>query len=329
LSKGHDKKSKADHSVNVVEWPWCNKEYQPKWGDFDGFLDCICIFHPQGKRKTWNCDQLQGFIDEVLKTAKGADQERKPEEPKGDFPKVHKEVKYIYGGPNSFESRPKQKLTAREVMAVSPATPECVNWSKVPITLDRSDHPDFVLKPGRYPLIVYPIIKDVKLNWIPINRGSSLNILFLKTFDQMGLSRSLLCPNQAPFHGIVPGAAATPVGQITLPMTFETWENFHADTIHFGVTDFKTTYNAFLGWPTLSKFMAIPHCAYQVLKMPGSCGIISIWGGIMRAFDCNRESSEIADRLLASIEHQELKQALADSHPNPVMPEAKTSKTSI
>jgi hypothetical protein len=39
--------------------------------------------------------------------AKGADQERKPEEPKGDFPKVHKEVKYIYGGPNSFESRPK------------------------------------------------------------------------------------------------------------------------------------------------------------------------------------------------------------------------------
>jgi hypothetical protein len=51
----------------------------------------------------------------VLKTAKGADQEKKPEEPKGDFPEAHKEVNYIYGGPDSYESRQKQKLTAREV----------------------------------------------------------------------------------------------------------------------------------------------------------------------------------------------------------------------
>jgi hypothetical protein len=55
--------------------------------------------------------------------AKGADQEKKPEEPKGDFPEAHMVVNYIYGGPNSYESRWKQKLIAQEVMAVSPATP--------------------------------------------------------------------------------------------------------------------------------------------------------------------------------------------------------------
>jgi hypothetical protein len=43
--------------------------------------------------------------------AKRADQEEKPKEPKGDFPEAHKEVNYIYGGPNSYESRRKQKLT--------------------------------------------------------------------------------------------------------------------------------------------------------------------------------------------------------------------------
>jgi hypothetical protein len=37
--------------------------------------------------------------------AKGADQEKKPEEPKGDFPEAHTEVNYIYGGPDSYESR--------------------------------------------------------------------------------------------------------------------------------------------------------------------------------------------------------------------------------
>jgi hypothetical protein len=56
--------------------------------------------------------------------AKGANQEKKPKNPKGDFPKAHKEVNYIYGGPESYESRRKQKLIAWEVMAVSPATPE-------------------------------------------------------------------------------------------------------------------------------------------------------------------------------------------------------------
>jgi hypothetical protein len=125
---------------------------------------------------------------------------------------VHKEVNYIYGGPDSYESRRKQKLTAWEVMAVSSTTPDYLKWSEVPITFNHSDHPGFVSKPKRYPLIVCPIVKDVKLNRVLVDGGSSLNILFLKTFDQMGLSRSMLCPSQAPFHGIVPGAAATPVG---------------------------------------------------------------------------------------------------------------------
>jgi hypothetical protein len=60
----------------------------------------------------------------VLKTAKKADREKKPEDSKGDFSDAHKEVNYIYGGPDSYESKRKQKLTAQNVMTVSPATPE-------------------------------------------------------------------------------------------------------------------------------------------------------------------------------------------------------------
>jgi hypothetical protein len=148
----------------------------------------------------------------VFETAKGADQEKKPKEPKGDFPEAHKQVNYIYGGPNSYESRRKQKLIAWEVMVVSPATPDYLKWFEVPITFDCSDHPDFVPKLGQYPLILSPITKVVKLNRVLVDGGSSLNILFLKTFDWMGLSRSLLHPSGAPIHDIVLGAAATPVG---------------------------------------------------------------------------------------------------------------------
>jgi hypothetical protein len=88
-------------------------------------------------------------------------------------------------------------------------------------------------------------------------------------------------------------------------------------------------YNAFFGRLALSKFMAIPHYPYMVLKMPWLCGVISIRGDIKRAFDYDRESCEIADRLMVSAELHELKQALTEPPLDPVMPEAKTSKTSI
>jgi hypothetical protein len=110
-------------------------------------------------------------------------------------------------------------------MVVKPATSEYLRWFKVPITFNRSDQLDVIPKLGRYPLVVCPIVKDVKLNQVPMDGGSSFNLYFLKTFDHMGLSRSLLHTSRAPFHGIVPGAAATPVGQISLPITFRTQEN--------------------------------------------------------------------------------------------------------
>jgi hypothetical protein len=72
-SKSHDKKRKVGHSLNNVEWSRRYKEYQPRSGEFEGVLDRICIFHPQGKHKIRNCDWLQGFTDEVLKMAKKAD----------------------------------------------------------------------------------------------------------------------------------------------------------------------------------------------------------------------------------------------------------------
>jgi hypothetical protein len=46
-SKGHSKKRKTDCSINAVEWPQHNKEYRPRLGEFEGFLDRICIFTPR------------------------------------------------------------------------------------------------------------------------------------------------------------------------------------------------------------------------------------------------------------------------------------------
>jgi hypothetical protein len=110
--------------------------------------------------------------------AKSADQEKKPEDPKGNFPEAHNEVNYIFSGPDSYEPKRKQKLIAQEVLVVGPATPKYLRWSEVPITFDCGDHPDFIPKPGRYPLVICPIVKDIKLNIVLVDGGSSLNLLF-------------------------------------------------------------------------------------------------------------------------------------------------------
>jgi hypothetical protein len=75
--------------------------------------------------------------------------------------------------------------------------------------------------------------------------------------------------------------------------------------------------------------MAIPHYTYLIFKMLWPHGVISIRGDIKLAFNYDRESCKIADRMTTSVELQELKQALAESPRGPIMPKAKTSKTSI
>jgi hypothetical protein len=48
--------------------------------------------------------------------------------------------------------------------------------------------------------------------------------------------------------------------------------------------DWPSQYHAILGQPAFSRFMAVPHYTYLVLKMPGSKGIITV-----------KESFEVSD----------------------------------
>jgi hypothetical protein len=63
--------------------------------------------------------------------------------------------------------------------------------------------------------------------------------------------------------------------------------------------------------------MAIPHYTYLVLKMPGPNDVISIKGDVKNTYDCDGESCEMADRIIASAELQKLKKALTESPPGP------------
>ena len=105
--------------------------------------------------------------------------------------------------------------------------------------------------------------------------------------------------NEYPFYGIVPGKAAMPLGQITLPVTFRTPSNYRTEFIKFEVADFDSSYHAILGRPALAKFMAIPHYPYLLLKMPGPNGVLSLQSDLKRAFDCDIQAIQIAAKAQA------------------------------
>ena len=101
---------------------------------------------------------------------------------------------------------------------------------------------------------------------------------------------SLLTPTHIPFYGIVPGKAAMPLEQITLPIMFGNPNNFRTKFIKFKVADFESSYHAIFGRPTLAKFMAVPHYPYLLLKMPGPNGVLSFRGDLKRSYDCDTEA---------------------------------------
>ena len=66
-------------------------------------------------------------------------------------------------------------------------------------------------------------------------------------------------------------------------MTFGGRANFHMEMLTFKIVDFPGSYNAILGRPCYTKFMAIPDYTYLKLKMPGPLGIITIGGNLQQA----------------------------------------------
>ena len=52
--------------------------------------------------------------------------------------------------------------------------------------------------------------------------------------------------------------------------------NYHVEHINIYAADFNTAYHAILGRPALAKFMAVPHYANLVLKMPSPAGVLAL-----------------------------------------------------
>jgi hypothetical protein len=127
-----------------------------------------------------------------------------------------------------------------------------------------------------------------------MDAGSGMNLIYAKTLRAMHISLEFLKPTDCSFHGIVPGSANYPLGRISLNVCFRNRQNYRREKLDFEVMDWPSQYHAILGRPVFSRFMAVPHYTYLVLKMPGPNGIITVKGSFELSDLCDKEFHKMA-----------------------------------
>jgi hypothetical protein len=221
------------------------------------------------------------------------DQEDQGRNPK--FQDASKTVNIIFEGDGDFGSRRDQKMLLREIMSVELSAPRPFRWSEVPISFSHNDQWTSFSEPGKFPLVLDPVVAEVRLTKVLIDGGSGLNLIFSSTLRKMGLDfKDMLVPRKSPFYGIVPSNTAHPLGTVVLPVTFGTRENYRTEFIKFEVANFESSYHAILGRPALAKFMAVPHYVYLLLKMQRLSGVVTLRGDLKKPYDYNQEAIQYA-----------------------------------
>jgi hypothetical protein len=162
-----------------------------------------------------------------------------------------------------------------------------MKWSTSKIGFDEEDHPTSTKAVGTIPLLCTPTINNIAVNRTLIDGGAGLNIISIEVFEKMQVPYHRLMPTR-PFFRVTEGSTM-PIGHVRLPVTFGTRDNYRTESLDFDVAYIVLPYNAILGYPALVRFMAATHHGFNVLKIPGANGMITV--------RCNEKDA------LRSVEH--------------------------
>jgi hypothetical protein len=294
--------------VNAAGPPASRARGAPRGGErtLDDILDAQYPYHKDMRHTLRNCRDFkhsvgngQPFQPLPPPPPRGGPEEpRQPQQKEagggGAFPRVDGEVNVIFGGHGSQESKRQQKLNDRQILVVATGPPAPYRWSEHPITFTRTDQWLNFDHPGKYPLLVDPVIRESRVKKVLVDGGSSINVTFPRTLQGLGIALKELHESDTSFFGIVPTEGEYPIGHIYMSVTFGTLENYRTEFLRFEVASFDCGYNAIIGRPGLAKFMAIPHYTYMILKMSGPQGIITVCADFQGVAECFRVAIQAA-----------------------------------
>ena len=126
--------------------------------------------------------------------------------------------------------------------------------------------------PHDNPLVVRAVVANKIVHQVPVDNGSSTDIIFASAFDKMGIGREKLEPVNTHLRGFS-GEKVLPLGSIQLVLTLGEPPCQAKTTTRFLIVDAPSAYNMLLGRPSLKAIKAIPSAYHMMIKFPTVSGV--------------------------------------------------------
>ena len=259
-----------------------------------------CRFHKDHSHYTENCQDLKEQIEELIQKGKLQKYVKKGEYRKfrdsnksqhesssrsDDHPfqpprDVIGEIKTIVGG--SFRSL--KKAWQRQVHSVHMIPPFKQRRTNQDMSFNEADARG-VKQPHNDPLVIMLNIEGFNTKRILVDNGSSADIIYLPTFQQLKLNPKRLRPFDSPLVSFS-GDKVYPKDIVMLTITVGTYPRQLTHQLDFLVVDCPSSYNVIIGRPILNKWKVATSTYCLKVKFPTDDGVSKVKGDQDLAKEC-------------------------------------------
>ena len=142
-----------------------------------------------------------------------------------------------------------------------------------------------VKQPHNDPLVIMLNIEVFNTKRILVDNGSSVDIIYLPTFQQLKLDPKRLRPFKSPLVSFS-GDRVYPRGIVTLTVTVGAQPKQLTRQLDFLVVDCLSSYNVIIGRPTLNRWKAATSTYYLKVKFPMDNEVSEVRGDQILAREC-------------------------------------------
>ena len=119
-----------------------------------------------------------------------------------------------------------------------------------------------------------------------VDQGSSVDVLYWRTFKKIGLDESEIIPLDEQIVGFS-GERVDTKGYVDLHTMFrEISRGQKTISIRYVVVDLNTSYNALFGCPSLNKLGAIVSTPHLAMKFPADRGVVTVYADQRTTREC-------------------------------------------
>ncbi|XP_023899215.1 uncharacterized protein LOC112011053 [Quercus suber] len=178
------------------------------------------------------------------------------------------EIRVIIGGTSIGQSSKSRKTYLKIVQNVqlSGLSPRTRTMDEQAITFTHEDA-ERVHHPHDDMIVITLLIVDYTTKRVLVDNGSSADILYYPTFQQMRLGRDQIRPVHSPLVGFGK-IKVQPAGTITLLTVAGAYPQQITKEVNFLVVDCLPSYNAIIGRPTLNSWKTVTSIYHLSVKFP-------------------------------------------------------------